>query len=103
MERTGVPASTIHHYRRMGLLATGDSVATNRFCYGTEHVEALRVIRQLRERRGLPLDEIADVLPGLMALPQADREDDIRRGDGGDSPGVRRRLLDAAIAAFEVR
>ena len=53
VDRTGVPASTVHHYVRRGLLATPTRVAPKRFLYGPEHVDALRVIRGLRQRQRL--------------------------------------------------
>ena len=48
--RTGVPVSTIHHYRARGVLPppSEPGVTTTR-----SHVRALRLVRLLRERRGL--------------------------------------------------
>jgi AcrR family transcriptional regulator len=43
--RTGVPASTIHHYRRSGLIPPPVRISQNRFAYDEAHVEALRRIR----------------------------------------------------------
>ena len=68
--RTGVPVSTIHHYRRLGLLPPPMVVDRRRLRYGDEHVRALRLIRRLRERRGLPLSRIAAILPTLLASEQ---------------------------------
>jgi len=45
VERTGVPASTIHHYRRSGTIPPAIRVTPNRFAYGEDHVEALLRIR----------------------------------------------------------
>lgn len=45
VERTGVPASTIHHYRRTGQIPPPVRQAGNRFVYDDSHVEALRRIR----------------------------------------------------------
>jgi AcrR family transcriptional regulator len=67
VERTGIPATTIHHYRNVGLLPPPERVAANRFRYGERHVQALRLIRVLRDRRRLPLATIRDVLPELLA------------------------------------
>ncbi|MGH9075901.1 MAG: TetR family transcriptional regulator [Acidimicrobiales bacterium] len=98
--RTGVPASTIHHYRKAGLVPRAERVATNRLCYGEDHVQALLLIRTLRESRGLSLDRIAVVLPELrarsarLAPPRLDEVLDRLAGD------ARRRLLDVAIAQF---
>ena len=43
--RTGVPASSIHHYRRSGLIPPPERVSANRFVYGEVHVEALLTLR----------------------------------------------------------
>ena len=45
VERSGVPASTIHHYRRSGLIPPPVRQAGNRFVYDQSHVEALLRIR----------------------------------------------------------
>ena len=52
---TGVPAATVHYYLRAGLLPSPKRLTTNRFGYDHRHVQALRLIRMLREQRGLPL------------------------------------------------
>ncbi len=62
---TGVKIPTIHMYRRLGLLPEPARVAANRFAYDRRHVEALRMIRLLRERRQLPLEEIRRILPAV--------------------------------------
>jgi AcrR family transcriptional regulator len=67
VEKTGIPATTIHHYRNAGLLPPPERVAANRFRYSDRHVQALRLIRVLRDRRRLPLPTIRDVLPELLA------------------------------------
>lgn len=69
-ERSGTRIPTIHHYRRIGLLPPADEAASNRFFYHEEHVEALVIIRLLRQRRNLPLEAIREVLPELLALPR---------------------------------
>jgi DNA-binding transcriptional MerR regulator len=68
--RTGVPVSTIHHYRQRGLLPAPHRAGGHRLRYGDEHVRALRLIRRLRERRGLALERIAEILPQLLATEQ---------------------------------
>lgn len=68
--RTGVPASTIHHYRERGLLPPPVAAGRRRYRYGDEHVRALRLIRRLRERRGLSLEQIGTILPQLLASQQ---------------------------------
>ncbi len=63
---SGVPTSTIHHYRRLGLLPAPEPARSGRFVYGEDHVRALVRIRELREERGMPLCQIKVVLPGLL-------------------------------------
>jgi AcrR family transcriptional regulator len=110
VSRTGVPAATVHHYLRLGLLPRPDRIGRNRFLYDERHVRALTLVRLLRERRGLPLPAIRKVLPDLLELEenQAFRPEmwdqvagvrlshSVRR-----SPGVR--LLAAAMDAFARR
>lgn len=45
VERSGVPASTIHHYRRTGVIPPPVRQSGNRFVYDERHLEALRAIR----------------------------------------------------------
>jgi AcrR family transcriptional regulator len=66
--RTGVKVPTIHAYLRRGLLPAPSRVADNRFLYDRRHVEALGLIRLLRERRRLSLQAIREVLPTLLAV-----------------------------------
>jgi AcrR family transcriptional regulator len=70
VERTGIPAPTIHHYVRRGLLPRPRRVSSNRFAYDRRHEHALLLIRVLRERRRLPLSVIRRVLPELLRLEQ---------------------------------
>jgi AcrR family transcriptional regulator len=102
--RTGVPASTIHYYRRVGLLPPAERTGPNRFMYDQRHVDALRAIRLLRERRRVPLNQIGELLPGLLAeYGEAFRSEMWADVAGGQLPGVvtvSRRLVDAAIELF---
>ncbi|MGH9115537.1 MAG: TetR family transcriptional regulator, partial [Acidimicrobiales bacterium] len=43
--QSGVPASTIHHYRRAGLIPAPVREAPNRFAYDQRHLDALLRIR----------------------------------------------------------
>jgi AcrR family transcriptional regulator len=101
---SGVPASTIHHYRRAGLIPPPVRQAANRFTYDDRHVEALRLIRVLRERRGLPLEEIGRRLPALLADSDSELEADPGDGAAAErsniSAEVRERLVEAAFAQF---
>jgi AcrR family transcriptional regulator len=105
VERTGVPASTIHHYRRAGLLPEPGQDAGNRLVYDERHVKALRGIRWLREQRAVPLNQIGRLLPDLLALQGDALEADPNRPDApiAGAPKVSRRLLDAAIELFQTR
>ena len=99
--RSGVPASTIHHYRRAGLLPPPLPGAGSRFTYDDRHVEALSLIRGLREDRALPLEEIARVLPELLA--KAGPAWPEPPGDTCVPPDARQRAIDAAIKQFSAR
>ena len=65
-DRTGVHVSTIHYYRRLGLLPEPTVISANRFLYDDRHVEALAMIRLLRAERHMSLTSIAEVLPDLL-------------------------------------
>jgi AcrR family transcriptional regulator len=45
VERSGVPASSIHHYRRAGMIPPPVREASNRFAYDERHLDALLEIR----------------------------------------------------------
>jgi AcrR family transcriptional regulator len=110
VNRTGIPAATIHHYRKRGLLPAPRRVAANRFLYDERHVQALKLVRILRERRGLQLSVIKRILPGLLGLDedQAFRPDMWDRAVGAQTAEAGRRtpevrLLDAATEIFARR
>ncbi|MGD0439085.1 MAG: TetR family transcriptional regulator [Acidimicrobiales bacterium] len=67
-DKTGTPVPTIHHYRHLGLLPEATELASNRFLYDERHVEALDLIRLLRESRNMPLETIREALPELLAF-----------------------------------
>lgn len=90
---SGVPASTVHHYRRLGLLPRLKPAGRGRFRYGRDHVRALRLIRELRDKRGLSLRQIRSVLPGLLEGKQA-----LLPAPSFDGP--RERLIEAAFRLF---
>jgi|GEM_PF-1514388 len=90
---SGVPASTVHHYRRLGLLPRPKPAAQGRFSYGEVHVRALRLIRTLREQRGLSLRQISSVLPGLLEGKQAELP-------APSAEGPEARLIEAAFRLF---
>jgi AcrR family transcriptional regulator/predicted DNA-binding transcriptional regulator AlpA len=100
VSRTGVPASTIHHYRRAGLIPPPERLAVNRFGYSQEHVEALRLVRLLRERRGLRLDQIAAVVPGLLADPGGGPFAELETSLAELGADTRCRVVEVAIELF---
>ncbi len=92
---SGVPPSTVHHYRRLGLLPEPKLTRPGRFAYSEAHLQALHLIRELREERAMGLDQIKAVLPDLMEgrhpLPPV-------AADCGEEP--QKRLIDAAFRLF---
>lgn len=107
-DKTGVSIQSIHHYRRLGLLPEPLAAARNRFYYDQRHVDALHVIRFLRETENLPLATIRGLLP-LLARNATDTADEqavhdlaehLRRS-GPDLPPAR--LLSAARDCFARR
>ncbi len=92
---SGVPASTVHHYRRLGLLPEPVQARPGRFAYSEAHLHALKLIRELREERAMGLGQIKAVLPDLLdgrrPLPPAAH-------DCGEEP--QKRLIDAAFKLF---
>lgn len=59
---TGVSLQTIHYYVREGLLPPPTKTAPNMAYYGPEYVEDVRLIKELQEKRFLPLSVIKLVL-----------------------------------------
>jgi AcrR family transcriptional regulator len=92
---SGVPASTVHHYRRLGLLPEPEPTAQGRFVYGERHLEALRLIRVLRDERGMSLGQLKEVLPGLL---EGDESLVPLVGECYGEP--QKRLIDAAFRLF---
>ncbi|HXZ83628.1 MAG TPA: TetR family transcriptional regulator [Acidimicrobiales bacterium] len=66
VERTGVAAATVRYYLAAGVLPAPEKVAANRFLYDERHVELVRLIRLVRERRGLPIESIGRLLPEVL-------------------------------------
>ncbi len=66
VERTGVAAATVRYYLAAGVLPPAEKVASNRFLYDERHVELIRLIRLVRERRGLSIQTIGRLLPELL-------------------------------------
>lgn len=64
---TGVKVSSIHHYRRQGLLPSPSPVRSRRLQFGAQHLEALNLIHLLRTEWRVPLPVIGELLPTLLA------------------------------------
>lgn len=58
----GVSPQTIHYYLREGLLSPPTKTAPNMAYYGPQHLADIRLIKELQERRYLPLSMIKLVL-----------------------------------------
>jgi AcrR family transcriptional regulator len=67
---TGVPPASIHHYLKQGLLPAPEELSPNRFLYDDRHVQGLRLIRALRERRRIPLALVRRIMPELLYLQE---------------------------------
>jgi DNA-binding transcriptional MerR regulator len=61
-EASGVPAPTIKHYLREGLLPEGVKTSRNMAYYPPEFVDRIKLIKRLQEERYLPLKAIKTVL-----------------------------------------
>lgn len=101
VQLTDVPASSIHHYRRLGLVPEPQRTAANSFLYDDRHVIALRIIRSLR-RRGCSLAEIRDVLPELLHAHRrgSTTVNGLDVGELVSDRNPEAKLIDAAIDAF---
>jgi DNA-binding transcriptional MerR regulator len=61
-EASGVPAPTIKHYLREGLLPEPVKTSRNMAYYPPEFVDRIKLIKQLQEERFMPLRAIKSVL-----------------------------------------
>jgi DNA-binding transcriptional MerR regulator len=101
----GVPAPTIKHYMREGLLPRSQArTSRNMAYYDPRLAERVRVIKDLQSRRFLPLKLIADLLePPPSAALRADAEETLRRHLGELEPAIRAGAGDArAVRGREV-
>jgi len=76
---SGLPRQAIHFYIEQGLVPEGHKTGRNMAYYGDEHLERIRLVRQLQHERLLPLKAIRAVID--------------EKGDGF-SPVQRRMLAD---------
>jgi AcrR family transcriptional regulator len=114
-----VAPSAIHYYIRMGILHRPTKAGLNLHLYDESHLARLRLIRQLKEKKGLSLAEIRKVLeragePAEGSAPSADGKAESRQfaaasaaegQEGGKSEGQenREKILDMAIRLFSER
>ena len=109
--RTGVSAPTVRYYLSEKLLPLPLRLAANRFLYDERHVEVIRLIRLLRERRGLSIDSIRSMLPQLLPDLLGHPEGALFRPEMWHQllevhtrpevgPSVAERVTRAALAAF---
>ncbi|HEY3822431.1 MAG TPA: MerR family transcriptional regulator [Polyangiaceae bacterium] len=61
---TGMPRQAIHFYIQQGLVPPGRKTGRNTAHYGEQHVERIRLVRQLQNERFMPLKAIRAVLDG---------------------------------------
>lgn len=107
VRRSGVSPATIRHYLRLELIPSPYPAAQNRYLYDRRHVQALHLVRLLRERRQMPLSEIGRILPSLAKMPgeQAFRPemwDEVLQSHNRPPRDAlpAQRLLDAGLSAF---
>jgi DNA-binding transcriptional MerR regulator len=86
-EAAGVPAATIKHYLREGLLPEPIKTAPNMAYYPREFVDRVKLIKQLQEERFLPLKVIKEILEQSQ--------------DDADGPGRLRALIDLEDRVLE--
>ncbi|MFD4458986.1 MerR family transcriptional regulator [Nocardia sp. NPDC058480] len=65
----GLTVRTLHHYDRIGLVHPAARTSTGHRIYTASDVERLYQVLALRQL-GLGLDQIADLLEGVVAMPQ---------------------------------
>lgn len=73
VKRTGVPKETIHFYIREGLLRKPRKSGVNTADYTENHVERLRLIKDLRDNHYLPIPEIKKILKALKKQSPSDQ------------------------------
>lgn len=104
-ELTGLDRQTVHFYISKGLVPEGHKTGRNMAYYGAEHLERIRLIRELQHERFLPLDAIRAVLDGedagftheqkAMLVEVKERVADVLR-DARESPQARQALVPLA-------
>jgi AcrR family transcriptional regulator len=106
-----VAAATVRYYLASGLLPPPRRAKTNRFLYDERHVEVIRLIRLLQDRRNLSLDTIGRMLPDLLPDLTGTGERSVFRPEmwgqllavhfpATSSPSPMDRLREAGMVAF---
>ncbi|MGZ3417302.1 MAG: MerR family transcriptional regulator [Polyangiales bacterium] len=107
--RSGVPAATIKHYLREGLLPQPDIRSSkNMALYDVRLVERVKAIKELQRTKFLPLKVIKGVLDGIGPDHDAETADAIQRAlddaiqEKGLEARTRKQLLAAGVLAEEL-
>jgi DNA-binding transcriptional MerR regulator len=104
--RSGVPAATIKHYLREGLLPQPDvRTSRNMALYDARLVARVKAIKELQRTKFLPLKVIKGVLDTLGPDPDAEAAQIIQRVLDEMAPmeaRTRKQLLDAGVPAEEL-
>jgi len=104
--RSGVPAATIKHYLREGLLpAAANKSSKNMALYDVRVVERIRAIKELQRTKFLPLKVIKGVLDGIQPDTDGETATAIRRVLEEMAPmeaRTRKQLLDAGVPVAEL-
>jgi DNA-binding transcriptional MerR regulator len=88
--RSDVPAPTIKHYVREGLLASTHKTSPNMAYYDARLADRVRVIKRLQRECFLPLEHLADVLePPPSAQIRKELDEAQRRQLGALAPAIR--------------
>jgi AcrR family transcriptional regulator len=114
VERSGTPAATVRYYLAEKLLPAPTRAQANRYLYDERHVEIVRFIRILRDRRGLSLEEIRRLLPELLPDLLDSPSSGVFRpemftqliagfSDRSSRPSVADQLIGAGLVAFSTR
>lgn len=104
--RSGVPAATIKHYLREGLLpAPLVKSSKNMALYDARLIERVRAIKELQRTKFLPLKVIKGVLDGIQPDTDAETANAIRRALDEMAPmeaRTRKQLLAAGVPEQEL-
>ncbi|MFB9834755.1 MerR family transcriptional regulator [Actinoallomurus acaciae] len=99
--RTGVPATTLRFYETTGLLPA-DRTPTGYRVYGPDAIERLSFIGAAKHL-GLPLEEIAELLPIWDSGPCADVKADLRPRVAARLEETERRIAESTAFAASLR